>query len=402
MTLPLQGLKVVDFGQGGAGPYCGMLLADYGADVIKVEPPRGDWAREMGVLDERIGMTATFACLNRNKRDICLDVSLPDGVAVARALAQRADIVIEAFRPGVMDRLGLGYKMLSEANPRLVYCSISGYGQTGPNVALAASDSVMQAYGGFMSIVGEENGDPLRVANIVSDMLAGTNAFASVLMALYARSATGRGRLVSTCLLDSIVAFQSTILSEYLLTGKPPVRRGNRHPLVAASSVFAVADGHVAFSVLDHHWKKFCDAMGLESMADDPRFATSGARMANRAELLRLLQEAVRDRKAADVMSVLGKAGILSALVQDYASLVRDPQVRHNQLITELRTAEGAVFPVISSPMQVTDEVRAMTPPPAVGEHSVEILTRDLGLPADEIAGLLRRQIVLTRAKPAQ
>lgn len=397
MTLPLHGLKVVDFGQGGAGPYCGMLLADYGADVIKVEPPRGDWAREMGVFDERIGMTATFASINRNKRGICIDLARSEGVGVARALAQQADVAIEAFRPGVMKRLGLDYAGLATANPALIYCSISGYGQTGPNVALAASDSVMQAYGGLMSVVGEEGGDPLRVANIVSDMLAGTNAFASVLLALYARASSGRGREVSTSLLDSIVAFQTTILSEYMLTGALPVRRGNRHPLVAAASVFQVADGHVAFSVLDHHWRKFCEAMGLHGMAEDARFATSSARQENRAELLTRLQDAVRGRPSADLMAVLGSAGILCAPVQDYRALLTDPQVRHNGLIGQLPAGVSGAFPVVRSPMTVSDEARAPTPAPALGEHTIEILTRDLGLPADHVEELLRENVVLNR-----
>jgi crotonobetainyl-CoA:carnitine CoA-transferase CaiB-like acyl-CoA transferase len=365
--------------------------------VVKVEPPRGDWAREIGVFDPRLGMTATFASLNRNKRGICIDLAVAEGVELAGALAQQADIVIEAFRPGVMERLGLGYEALAAGHPGLIYCSISGYGQTGPNTGLPASDSVMQAYGGLMSVVGEEGGEPLRVANIVSDMLAGTNAFAAVLMALYARQSSGRGRQVSTSLLDSIVAFQSTILSEYLVTGALPVRRGNRHPLVAPASVFEVTDGHVAFSVLDHHWRKFCEAMNMQDMTDDPRFHTSAARLANRAALLERLQDAVRARRSAEVIALLGMAGILCAPVQDYRALLADPQVRHNGLIGQLPTDDGGLFPVIKSPMDVGAETRPATVAPALGEHSVDILTRELGLTADHITDLLDRSVVLAR-----
>ena len=393
--LALHGLKVIDFSQGGAGPYCTQLLAVFGADVIKVEPPRGDWAREMGVIDEEAGMSGTFMSLNRNKFGLCMDLSQSKAVDIARLLCADADIVVEAFRPGVMHRLGLSAKDLREGHESLIYCSISGYGQTGPNVALPASDSVMQAYGGLMSLVGDEGGEPLRVANIVSDMLTGTNAFASVLLALNRRHTTGLGGWVGSSLLDSIVGFQAPILSEYILTGNPPVRRGNKHPLIAASGVFKTQDGRVAFTVLDHYWQPFCESMGIAQEPKDPRFTTPQSRMAHRAEVAQTMQDAVADRTVREVLDILGPVGVLCAPVQDYAALVIDPQVHHNELLTEITSGRGTVLPMVRSPMSLDGPSRKWSPPPRVGEHTEFLLRQRLGLNDDQIAELLKTKTVI-------
>ncbi len=390
----LHGLKVIDFSQGGAGPYCTQLLADFGADVIKIEPPRGDWAREMGVIDPQAGMSGTFMSLNRNKLGLCLDLSQPPAVDIARQLCADADVVVEAFRPGVMQRLGLSAAQLRQGHESLIYCSVSGYGQTGPNVALPASDSVMQAYGGFMSLVGDEGGEPLRVANIVSDMLTGTNAFACVLLALNRRHVTGVGGWVGTSLLDSIVGFQAPILSEYLLTGKPPVRRGNKHPLIAASGVFKARDGRVAFTVLDHYWLPFCQAMGMAQATADPRFATPQTRMAHRADVAQAMQDAVVDRSVREVLDILGPVGVLSAPVQDYPALVADPQVHHNALLSTLATDQGVRLPMVRSPMSLDGPARAWTAPPRIGEHTQHILQQRLGLDDSQVADLIRHKTV--------
>ena len=281
MALPLAGVRVLDFGQGVAGPYAGQLLADQGADVIKVEPPRGDWAREMGVRDAN-GLSGTFASVNRNKRGLCLDMRLAEGKDLARRLALKADVVIESFRPGVMDRLGLGYEALKKDSPRLIYCAVTGFGEDGPNVDLPAGDSTMQAYGALMSIVGERDGAPLRVGNVVSDMLAGMNAYSAVLLALLQRGNSAPGTRIGVSLLDSLVAFQAPPLTEFLLTGQLPKRQGNAHPLIAPSGAVKTKDGHIVFTVLDHQWTGFCAGLGLAALATDPRFATSTDRQKNR------------------------------------------------------------------------------------------------------------------------
>ncbi len=394
MQAPLHGLKVIDFSQGGAGPYCAQLLADFGASVIKVEPPRGDWAREMGVRDEALGMSATFAAFNRSKRGLCLDLTRPEAVDIARRLALGADILVEAFRPGVMHKLGLGAEDLCPHASRLVYCAISGYGQTGPNIGRPASDSVMQAYGGLMSLIGEPGGQPLRVPNIVSDMLAGTNAFASVLLALVRRHDTGCGGVVGTSLLDSIVGFQASILSEYLMTGQPPQRRGNRHPLIAASGVFDAADGQIAYTVLDHYWKPFCEAMGLQALYADPRFATSPARQSNRPALHEAFAAATRTHRVAELLDLLARTGVLCAPVQDYAALVADPQVRHNKLLSTLAIGDREV-PMVRAPMHVDGPAVRWSAPPSIGEHSRQVLSEELALDSAQIDKLLAGRVVL-------
>jgi len=385
MSLPLAGVSVLDFGQGVAGPYCGQLLADQGADVVKVEPPRGDWAREMGVRDaaDKSGLSGTFASVNRNKRGLCLDLRLPEARDVAKRLALRADVVLESFRPGVMDRLGLGCEDLRRENPRLVYCAITGFGEGGPNVDLPAGDSTMQAYGGLMSIVGEQGGAPLRVGNVVSDMLAGMNAFSAVLLALLQRASTGEGARIGIALLDSLVAFQAPPLTEYLLTGALPRRQGNAHPLIAPSGAVRTQDGHIVLTVLDHQWKRFCEGLGLSALAADPRFATSPARQQNRAALDEALAPAFLAKSSAAWLVRLRELDILCAPINDYASLREDAQLRHNRLI-----GNAGGVPVIRNPVRVGGEA-VHRPPPARGEHTRGVLSGDLRLEPAEVERLV-------------
>ena len=321
MTLPLQGLRVLDFGQGVAGPYCAQLLGDQGADVIKIEPPRGDWARTMGVQDGS-GLTGTFVAVNRNKRGLCLDLRRAEAVEIARRLALAADVIVESFRPGVMDRMGLGREALRGENPRLVYCSVTGFGDSGPNVDLPAGDSIMQAYGGLMSIIGERDGDPLRVGNVVSDMLAGANAFNGVLLALLKRTATRGGGDVRVALLDSIVAFQAPPLTEFLLTGKAPRRLGNEHPLIAPSGAVRTADGQINYTVFDHQWPAFCESMGVASLASDARFADTGRRQRNRDALNAELGAIFATRTSREWLERLREMDILCAPINEYPALV--------------------------------------------------------------------------------
>lgn len=398
MSFPLAGLKVADFSQGGAGPYCTQLLADQGADVVKIEPPRGDWAREMGAFNAEIGMTATYASMNRNKRGICLDLRMPEAREVAFELCRGADVVVEAFRPGVMDRMGMGYDVIAKANPRVVYCSINGFGLTGPNKDLPASDSVLQPYGGLMSIVGEEDGDPLRVANIVSDMLAAVNGFGSVMLGLYRCATTAQGSHVSTNLLDSIVAFQTTNVSEFLLSGKTPRRMGNRHPLIASSGVYKASDGYIAMAVLDHYWKAFCEAMEVRALAEDPRFETPESRQEHRRALWALLQETVAARPVSHWLQRLRDRDILCAPVQDYPALVRDPQVVHNGIVAEVRNRAGAKVPMIKNPMTIGGQQPRYRAPPSLGEHTLEVLRDDLKLAPDAIERLLQGKAAIAGA----
>jgi crotonobetainyl-CoA:carnitine CoA-transferase CaiB-like acyl-CoA transferase len=392
MSEPLAGIRVLDFGQGIAGPYCAQLLGDQGADVIKIEPPRGDWSRTMGT-PQPAGMTGSFVAVNRNKRGLCLDLRHPQARDIARALADDADVVVESFRPAVMDRLGLGFETLRAANPRLVYCSITGFGESGPNVDVPASDSVMQPYGGLMSINGERDGVPLRMGNVVSDMLAGANAMSGVCLALLARAASGCGRKVSVALLDSIVAFQAAPISEYLVTGKTPQRLGNDHPMTTPSGVFATRDGAISLTVMEHMWPSFCQGIGAPRLVDDARFANGGLRQQHRDALRAALAPVLASRTTTAWIAALRALDILCAPINDYPALVTDPQVVHNALI-QWTQSDLAALPMLRNPVRLEGNATRMTPPPRLGQHSREILSRDLRYSEDQVTQAIGRFVI--------
>lgn len=393
---PLSDLRLVDFGQGVAGPYCSQLLADYGVDVIKVEPPRGDWARQMGIRDEH-GNSGTFISVNRNKRGIVLDLAHAEARDIVRRLVRQADLVVESFRPGVMDRLGLGYAALAEINPALIYVAITGFGTSGPGRDLPAGDSTMQAYGGLMSVIGEPDRLPLRVGNVVSDMIAGTNAFSGALLALLRRASTGKGSRVDVSLLDSIVAFQAPPLTEFLITGEPPRRSGNEHPLIAPSGVAQAADSSFVFTVLGHQWKSFCDAMELETLHSDPRFLDAHERLQNRKELTALLAPEFAKRTVEDWIERFRTANILCAPIQDYPTLIRDPQVLHNELIDSILEEGEPPVPAIRNAIRITDVAHDVRRPPGLGEHTSQVLLDELGLDTQTIEKLAAKgAVVLT------
>lgn len=397
MIGPLRGVRVLDFGQGVAGPYCAQLLGDHGADVIKIEPPRGDWARGMGAGGND-GNSGPFLSVNRNKRGMVLDLRLEAARDVVRSLVRHADVLVESFRPGVMDRMELGFDALRELQPRLVYVAVSGFGTTGPHADLPAGDSTMQAYGGLMSIVGEHGRQPLRVGNVVSDMVAGSNAFSGALLALIERSATGIGSRVDVSLLDSIVAFQAPPLVEFLLTERAPERVGNEHPLIAPSGAVATADSAIVYTVLAHQWERFCDALGLADAVADERFATPDARQRNRGELTARLEKVFARETTADWLARLRAADILCAPIQDYPTLIRDPQVLHNGIVQALAREDGSTVPTIRTPVRLSTGSPPVRPPPDLGQHTAEVLRDVLGLDAAAIEPLVGSGAVVAQA----
>ncbi len=385
---PLAGIRVLDFGQGVAGPYCAQLLADQGADVIKVEPGRGDWSRTMGVAGEG-GQGAVFVSVNRGKRSIGADLRDREMASLVFDLACQCDVLVESFRPGVMDRLGLGRGQLREAHPALIYCSVTGFGSDGPNVDLPAGDSTMQAYGGLMSIVGERDGDPLRVGNVVSDMLAGTNAFSGVLLALLSRKAGVPGRDVEVSLLDSIVAFQAPPLTEYLMTSTLPKRLGNEHPLISPSGSVQTSDGAITLTVFDHQWVDFCGSLGVSHIAKDARFASSAERQRHRDELRKELGPIFLTATREDWIVRLRAMDVLCAPINDYAQLLDDPQVRHNGLVSRIGTTQAS-YPSIRNPIRGFGET-VQRAPPLVGEHTREVLHERCSVADERIEELIAR-----------
>ena len=395
-------MRVVDFGQGVAGPYCGMLLGDFGADVIKIEPPRGDWSRALGARLTG-GQSATSLSVNRNKRSVCLDLASAEGRRLAGALIARADVVVESFRPGVMARMGFDYATLAGERPELIYCSITGYGPDGPYAHLPAGDSTMQAIGGLMSIVGDASTPPTRVGNVVSDMLAGMHGFEAVLLALLERRTTGRGRHLNVSLFDTMLAFQAAPIVEYLMTGNLPPRLGNAHPLIAPSGLVQTADQPIALTVLDHQWQRFCKAMNFDELYDDPRFATNELRFEHRTALLAAISSGFADRSAAEVIDDLRRNDFLCAPVNTYAEVCTDPQAVHNESIVHATHATLGRVPMLANPIRTGDDDGLFRVGPGLGEHTREVLVTDLGLtPADVDILASAGAIVCGGAVPAE
>jgi crotonobetainyl-CoA:carnitine CoA-transferase CaiB-like acyl-CoA transferase len=384
---PLSKLRVLDFGQGVAGPYCSMLLGDFGADVIKIEPLRGDWSRSMGTAVSASEST-TYLSVNRNKRSICLDFSKAEARTIALKLAEMSDVVVESFRPGVMSRLGLDYERLAPSKPALIYCSITGFGSDGPYAQLPAGDSTMQAMAGLMSIVGEADREPVRVGNVVSDMLAGMHGFEAVLLALIERGSTGRGRKCEVSLFDTLLAFQAPPLVEYLMTNRLPQRTGGSHPLITPSGVLRTTDRSVVFTVLGHQWERFCTFIEVPQLSSDARFATNEARTANRPELMAIIQEKFSGLSSEDLIARLRKADILCAPVNSYQDIEADPHVRHAGSLQNAEHPRLGSIPFVSNPIRFEGAPHCSTAPPALGEQTFSILADDLGLSEDQIDGL--------------
>lgn len=399
--LPLQGLLVADFSQGVAGPYCAMLMGDLGAEVVKVEPPRGDWIRVVGRKVEA-GMSPTYISMNRNKKAFCLEMKDPGGLEAARRLAGKSDLVVESFRPGVMKRFGLDYETLSAEKPSLIYTSITGFGNSGPYVDLPGADSVIQAMGGIMSINGEAGGDPLRFGMFMVDMITGMSAYQGVLAALLGRSNGGRGQYLSVSLLDAILSFQAPPLTEYLMYGALPERNGNVNSYVAPSGVFRTKDSFLMFTTLDHQWERGAKALGLESLLDDPRYVSNDTRLANRDSLLEKVRDKLAGRTTAQWLEILRKHDILCAPINDYEQVVADPQVLANG---SLGTVDHPVFggmPLIRNPVRFGGFPLEYTPAPILGEHTREVLTGVLEYSEAEAEGMIKAGTVKQAATQAE
>jgi crotonobetainyl-CoA:carnitine CoA-transferase CaiB-like acyl-CoA transferase len=384
--LPLAGKRVLDLSQGVAGPYCAMLLGELGADVVKVEPLGGDWLRSVGSLVQPHESTAHLS-LNRNKRSIRLDLKDANGRRIAGELAARSDIVVQNFRRGVLDRFGLGYEQLKTDNPRLVYASILGFGEFGPLADAPATDSVMQAFAGLMSINGD-NGPPLRVGNMVSDMLAGSYLSQGVLAALLMLCTSGRGQAVSVSLLDALIAFQAPPLMEYMVTGVVPARSGREHPLMAPSGTYQVQDGFVTLVATQQLWPRFCSAIGLEQLQDDPRFISNEMRVANRAALQAVLVPFFKRMTLEEVLDLSRQHDLVCAPINDYEALVAHPQLEANAVLRTWQHPVLGSFTGVRNPIRYGETDPSWGAPPLLGEHTREILADVLGYSSSQIDAL--------------
>jgi formyl-CoA transferase/CoA:oxalate CoA-transferase len=387
---PLDGVVVLDLTRVLSGPYCTMILADMGARVIKIEQPgRGDDTRAWGPPFQGTE-SAYYLSINRNKESVTIDLKRPEGRAIVERLIDRADVLVENFKPGAMARLGLAYESVAARRPSLVYCSISGFGQTGPRRDQPGYDAVIQGEGGLMSITGEEHGPPLRLGVAVSDIVSGIFAAQGIAMALLARARTGSGQHVDIGMLDSTAALLTYQAASYFATGVSPVRLGNRHPSIAPYDTFAAADGDIVLTIgNDDIWRSFCRVAGLEPLAADERFATNRARVLNYDALKPLLDAALRTRARATWVAGLNAAGVPCGAVRAIGEVLSDPQLEAREMIASVEHPALGPLRLLGIPIKLSDTPgRVRTAPPRLGEHTARVLAEDLGMSDSEIEGL--------------
>jgi crotonobetainyl-CoA:carnitine CoA-transferase CaiB-like acyl-CoA transferase len=393
---PLDGLTVIDLTRVLSGPYCTMILADMGARVIKIEQPgRGDDTRAWGppFLGNE---SAYFLSINRNKESLTLDLKQPAGRALLTRLLDRADVLVENFRPGAMKRLELDYASVSAKWPRLVYCSISGFGQSGPRREQPGYDAVMQGEGGLMSITGDADGPPYRLGVAISDIVTGMFAAQGITMALLARARSGRGQQVDIGMLDSTTALLTYQAAIYFATGAPPPRLGNRHPTIVPYETFAASDGDFVLAIgNDELWRKFCQVSGLETVGSDPRFASNRARVQHYTELKPILAERLKTRTRGEWLTALMAEGVPCGSVRDVGEVLEDPHLQARGMVQAVEHAALGEVRVLGVPMKLSETPGTVrTGPPTLGQHTNRILRRDLGLADEEIEQLRKDKVV--------
>jgi crotonobetainyl-CoA:carnitine CoA-transferase CaiB-like acyl-CoA transferase len=385
----LKGVKIVDLSRALSGPFCTMVLADLGADVIKIEPgPTGDMSRTWGPFDR--GVSTYYLSCNRNKRGMCIDFRRPEGLATIQRLIDDADVVIENFKPGTLESMGLGFEVLSARNPRLILGSINAFGADGPMSSWPGFDQIAQGYSGLMSLTGFVDGDPTRTGTAIGDLTSGMWLVTAVMAALLERSTTGRGQHVSTSLLASLVGLLSVHGQRYLSLGDVPRRTGNAHSVIAPYGVFQTLDGPLNLApITSAMWGRLCVLLDLSSLPEDPRFATNEARVERREELKAILESRLKTRSKHAWTELFIEAGLPAGPINTLDEVFDDPQVLHSQLTETLN------HPTLGALRQVVTPVfsAASRPPPLLGEHTIEVL-REAGFDAASINALLAVNVV--------
>ncbi|MCC6456452.1 MAG: CoA transferase [Caldilineaceae bacterium] len=396
MSGALDGITVIDLSRVLAGPYATMLLGDLGARVIKIEQPgRGDDTRRWGPPFTPNGESAYFLCANRNKESVTLDLKHPTGSAIVREMIARADIVVENFKVGGMAALGLSYEALQRINPALIYCSITGYGQTGPYRDRAGYDAVIEAEGGIMSITGpsageNDEGHPYKVGVAVVDVTAGMNAVIAILAALHHRQQTGMGQAIDIALLDTQVSWLANVASAYLVSGQTPKRYGNAHASIVPYQAVRAADGWLMLAVgNDAQFQKLCHLLELPALAEDERFVTNQARVVHRTELLPLLEAAFAHAPVAAWTERLGAAGIPAGPVNDIPTVLADPQIQARGMVQTVEHPITGPIPLVGPvPKFSSTPATIHRPPPLLGEHTNSVLSEWLGYTNEQIREL--------------
>ncbi|MEM2338260.1 MAG: CaiB/BaiF CoA-transferase family protein [Candidatus Bathyarchaeia archaeon] len=397
MVPPLKGIRILDLSRILTGPFCSMILADLGAEVIKVEMPRsGDDARLWGPPFIR-GESAYFLCLNRNKKSITLNLKSEKGKAIIYKLVKECDVLLENFKPGVTKRLGVDYETISKINPRIIYCSITGFGQTGPYQDYPAYDIVIEGMGGLMGITSEPDRPPRGVGIAIADIGAGMYAAIAILAALIAREKTGKGQWIDVSLLDSTVSLMTHMAANYFATGIVPKRDGSTHPNIAPYQCFKARDGKYLTVAVgnDRIWRNFCEALGLADLAENPKFSTNPKRVKNRDELIPTLEKIFLNKTRDEWIDILLKKGVPCGPVYAIDEVFRDPQVLHRKMLVEIEHPKAGTIKQIGIPMKFSEtpgEIR--TAPPLLGQHTDEILKNLLGYSEEEINQLRKEGVI--------
>jgi CoA:oxalate CoA-transferase len=392
---PLEGLVVLDMTRVLAGPFAAMMFCDLGAEVIKIErPDGGDDTRAYPPFQK--GESAYFMSLNRGKKSVTLNLKHEKGKEILKSLARKSDILIENFKPGTMDKLGLGYEDLRKVNPRLIYAASSGFGQTGPYSSRPAYDLIIQGMGGMMSVTGPDEHTPTKVGSSVADIFAGLFTVIGVLSAVNARNRTGRGQLVDVAMLDCMVAVLENAVSRYLVSGEIPRPIGNRHPSISPFTTLATSDGAMNIAVgNDEIWKRMCAVLGMEEYVNDPRFVDNPARVENFHALKEILEERTMKNTSEHWLAEFEKAHVPSGPINDIAHVVNDPQVLARKMIVDVVHPVAGVMKIPGVPVKFSDTPAEIEEPaPLLGQHTEGVLTSFLGISAEEFEALKKDGVV--------
>ena len=395
MASPLNGIKVLDLTRVLAGPYATMLLGDLGAEVIKIEQPgTGDESRNFGPFKN--GFSLYFMSVNRGKRSVTLNLKTERGRAIFKQLLDQTDILVENFRPGTMEKLGLDYGTLKSEYPSLIYAACSGFGQTGPYARQGAYDMIIQGMGGIISITGEPDGPPVRVGTSISDITAALFTTIGILSALHHRNQTGNGQLVDVAMLDSLVAVLENAVVRYFATGEAPKPLGARHPAITPFEAFASADGYVIIALgNDTLWTKFCEHVDRQELISDERFQTNADRTENHDQLFPILSEIMSQRTTDDWIDALGNIGVPCGPINAMDKVVTHPQVQAREMITRVAHQITGEVEVPGVPIKLSETPGSVdAPAPSLGEHTTEVLTGLLGMSLDEINKLKQDRII--------
>jgi crotonobetainyl-CoA:carnitine CoA-transferase CaiB-like acyl-CoA transferase len=394
MSAALENIRVVDLTRTLAGPFCTMMLGDMGADVIKIEEPEhGDETRSWTPFWN--GESTQFVSFNRNKRSLTVNLKEREGVDIVLGLARDADVMIESFRAGALDRMGLGYEAVREVKPDIVYCSISGFGRTGPLAQKPGYDLLIQAYSGLMGLTGEPDGMPMRVGFSLVDLFTGMMAYGSIMTALYHRQQTGEGQWVEAALLDGQVAALSYHAAAYLATGQEPQRMGSGHPSLVPYQSFPASDGFFILGVANQGlWQRFCTAIERPDLLDDPRFRTNDDRVAHRAQCVEVLSRIFQARTVAEWVEIIGNAGVPCGPINRVSQVVNDPQVLARNLMVDIPHPHVPNLRVPGPPLKLTQTPPSVRcHPPLLGQHNEEVLCQ-MGYSQEEIVRLKEQGVI--------